>query len=67
MRKEADYNVTDRIQISLSGEGIEDIIDGFGSMINSETLSRFESNITPDLTKTENIDENLMITIQIAR
>jgi isoleucyl-tRNA synthetase len=41
MRKEADYSVTDRITLSISGEGSETIIAKFGEMIASETLSTF--------------------------
>jgi isoleucyl-tRNA synthetase len=41
MRKEADYQVTDRITLSISGEGSEQILSQFGEMIASETLSTF--------------------------
>ena len=67
MRKEADYNVTDRIKIQISGESSEGIVDNFGHIINSETLSSFADIINPDLSKTENLDENISITIKISR
>lgn len=41
MRKEADYSVTDRISLSMSGKGSEEILTQFGDMITSETLSTF--------------------------
>jgi isoleucyl-tRNA synthetase len=67
MRKEADYNVTDRIKIQISGESSGVIVDNFGHIINSETLSSFTEITSPDLSKTENLDENISITIKISR
>lgn len=67
MRKEADYQVTDRISLSISGEGSEPIIATFGDMITSETLSTFAKIDIVDIEKTENIDENIQITIKVVR
>lgn len=63
MRKEADYQVTDRISLSISGEGSEGILEQFGTMIASETLSTLGEIQTPDIEKTETIDENIIITL----
>ena len=82
MRKEADYQVTDRITLSISavsnsplewcpverdGVVVSDILTKFGDMISSETLSTFADISTPDLEKTETIDENIQITLKVAR
>jgi isoleucyl-tRNA synthetase len=45
MRKEADYNVTDRIKLSIIGEESDTITSRFGSLIESETLSTLVSQI----------------------
>ena len=63
MRKEADYQVTDRISLSISGEGSEMILENFGEMIASETLSTLAAISTPDLEKTETIDEGVTVTL----
>jgi isoleucyl-tRNA synthetase len=63
MRKEADYQVTDRISLSISGEGSELILANFGEMIASETLSTLAVISTPDLEKTETIDEGVTVTL----
>ena len=67
MRKEADYSVTDRITLSISGEGSEGILEQFATMIASETLSTLGDIQTPDVEKTENIDENIQITLKVTR
>ncbi len=67
MRKEADYQVTDRISLSLTGEGSVDIVTQFGEMIASETLSTLAVISTPDLEKTETIDEDKILTIAIRK
>ena len=67
MRKEADYAVTDRIQLSISGEGSELIIASFGEMISSETLSSFADITIPDIEKNEAIDEGMNFTLQIKK
>ena len=67
MRKEADYQVTDRISLSLTGEGSEGIVATFGDMIASETLSNFGDIQTPDIEKTEAIDENTRIVLKVMR
>ncbi len=67
MRKEADYQVTDRISLSIAWEGSEQILSQFGDMITSETLSTFWNIETPDVEKNETIDENIVITLWVSR
>jgi isoleucyl-tRNA synthetase len=67
MRKEADYSVTDRISLSIAGQGSEDILTQYGEMITSETLSAFADIATPDIEKTEEIDEGTTLTLKIAK
>lgn len=68
MRKEADYSVSDRISLSIAGEGSRAIIDVFGDYIVHETLSRLVSDIAmPDIEKIENIAESIDLTIRIQR
>ena len=66
MRKEADYHVTDRIEIALSGFSIEE--DGLEEFITAETLSRLVENIAnPDLEKIIADEEMGEVTIMIKR
>jgi isoleucyl-tRNA synthetase/broad specificity phosphatase PhoE len=67
MRKEADYQVTDRITLSIAWEGSEQILSQFGEMITSETLSTFWNIETPDVEKNETIDANIVITLRVVR
>jgi isoleucyl-tRNA synthetase len=67
MRKEADYNVTDRIKLSITSEWNESIVDIFWEMISSETLSTFAEINEADLSKTESLDESISVTIKIVR
>lgn len=67
MRKEANYAVDNRIKLSISGEGSAAIIEQFGDMITTATLSTFAEIDTPDLEKTENIDEDIQITLKVLR
>ena len=68
MRKEAGYEVSDRILLSISGEGTEDTIRDFSGYISRETLSTIVSSMThPDLEKTEEIQEGLIIVISIQK
>ncbi|NRH21261.1 class I tRNA ligase family protein, partial [Candidatus Gracilibacteria bacterium] len=67
MRKEADYAVIDRIQISISGEGTQSIVDQFGDMISSETLSTFGEISSPDVQKNESIDEQISLCIKVKK
>ncbi len=67
MRKEADYAVTDRIQLSISGKGSELIIASFGGMISRETLSTSASIVTPDIERNEIIDEGMNLILQIKK
>lgn len=66
MRKEANYNITDRISLSLSG--FDTSIDWIKTLIESETLSTIISSIeNPDLEKTLSDDEMGAVVIQIRR
>ena len=67
MRKWADYAVTDRIKLSIHWEGSNPIIDQFGEMISNETLSSIALISHPDLERDEVIDENIHITLKIAK
>ena len=67
MRKEADYSVADRISLSITGQGSEDILRQYGEMIMSETLSTFALITIPDIEKTEEIDEGVTLILRIAR
>ena len=68
MRKEADYNVTDRIKLSIIGEESDTITSRFGSLIESETLSTLVSQIdNPDTMREESIDEDNVVQIAIKR
>ena len=67
MRKEADYAVIDRIQISISGDWTQSIVDQFGDMISSETLSTFWEITSPDVQKNESIDEQVSLCIKVKK
>lgn len=78
MRKEADYQVTDRISLHISGtkddttgmihDTVMHILEGFASMIEVETLSTLrELLINPDLEKMISLEEVGTIRIQIER
>ncbi len=68
MRKEADYQVTDRIEFSLSGSLSKEILDLFGTYIGNETLWTAKGDIAdPELSKEEDIDEGIKIIFKIKR
>ena len=68
MRKDANYNVTDRITLSIIGEMSDVIKKEFGEMIAAETLSTLVGQIdTPDTIREESIDEDNVIQIAIKR
>lgn len=67
MRKEADYSVTDRISLSITGQGSENILTQYGEMITSETLSVFADITTSDIEKIEEVDESVTLTLKIAK
>lgn len=68
MRKEAGYDVSDRISLSISGKGSEAILRDFSLYITRETLSTLVPNIlTPDLEKSEVIDEGVAIVLSIQK
>jgi len=66
-RKQADFEVSDRIQISISGENVSSIIEKFSNYIETETLSKIVQNIdTPNLEKDLEI-EDLKIKLKIKK
>ena len=60
MRKEADYNVDDRIQISLQTDGeAQEAITEFQKLIEEETLSKYEADLTKsDLQKEIEVEDS---------
>jgi isoleucyl-tRNA synthetase len=61
-RKEAEFNVEDRIQVNISWEKITEILENFWEYIENETLSKIVKNIeNPDLEKEIEIEENKII------
>jgi isoleucyl-tRNA synthetase len=68
MRKEADYHVSDKILLSITGWNSHEILEQFGDMITHETLSNLIENIeSPDITKTDTNDENIEYTIFVKK
>ena len=68
MRKEADYHVSDKILLSISGGNSHEILAEFKDMITHETLSTLVENIdSPDVTKTDMNDENIEYTISVKK
>lgn len=68
MRKEADYQVTDRIALHIYGEQHEPILATYGKMVESETLSTLAPlMVNPDIEKQVDVDEGIVLTIQIER
>jgi isoleucyl-tRNA synthetase len=68
MRKEADYAVTDRIQVDISGEGvIRQVMDMYSAMIQEETLSTLATIADADKEKEELIDEGISVTLRIKK
>ena len=67
MRKDAAYNVTDRIYISISGnEGVGKILTLFGKMIAEETLGTLVENQTgADVSKDEVLDESITLRLSV--
>ena len=64
-RKEADFNVDDRIEISI--EWAEDILNTFGKYIERETLSQLLQDVkNPDLQKEVEI-EDLKIILKLKK
>jgi isoleucyl-tRNA synthetase len=68
MRKEADYQVTDRISLHIYGNLHSEILSEFHEMITSETLSKITPlMINPDIEKKIELDTDISITIQIEK
>jgi isoleucyl-tRNA synthetase/bisphosphoglycerate-dependent phosphoglycerate mutase len=60
MRKEGDYQVTDRIKLSITGEGSEDILTKFVDMIEGETLSTLADITDPDVSQDIDIEGKIL-------
>ncbi|NUJ97771.1 class I tRNA ligase family protein [Candidatus Gracilibacteria bacterium] len=61
-RKEASFEVSDRIQLCLKGENLEDVIKNFGDYIQAETLSSLVENIkNPDIEKNIELEERKIV------
>lgn len=61
-RKDANYNVADRISISINWDDlIEDVVKEFKKYIETETLSKIEYIQTPDLSKEIEIEDKKVI------
>ncbi|MCK9272869.1 isoleucine--tRNA ligase [Candidatus Gracilibacteria bacterium] len=56
-RKEAEYNVSDRIKLSITGDKIDQILNLFRDYIESETLSKITNLSDFDISKNLEIDE----------
>jgi isoleucyl-tRNA synthetase len=68
MRKEADYQVTDRISLHIYGAMHTEILAEFASMIQSETLSTLAPlMVNPDVEKDIEIEEGMILTVQIEK
>ncbi len=66
-RKEANFNVEDRIKISITWENIKNILEKFWKYIEKETLSKIvEKTENPDLEKEVEI-ENLKINLTLKK
>ncbi len=67
MRKEAAYNVTDRINISITGDdSVKNIITHFGNMIAEETLGTIAESLSDaDVSKEEILDENITVNLSV--
>ena len=56
-RKEADYNVEDRIFVKIESSELAETIKNFTNYIESETLSKISENLTePDLEKNISVE-----------
>ena len=68
MRKEADYQVTDRISLHIYGEMHAQILGEFSEMIQSETLSTLAPlMVNPDVQKDIEIESGVTLTVQIEK
>lgn len=68
MRKEADYQVTDRISLHIYGDMHTEILALFAPMIQSETLSTLAPlMVNPDVQKDIEIEEGMVLTVQIEK
>ncbi len=66
-RKEADFQVDDRIEIEISGENIEDIIKEFKKYIEEETLSTIYPSLENEILKKEVELESWIVTIKLRK
>jgi isoleucyl-tRNA synthetase len=66
MRKEADYQVTDRITLHIYGALHTEILSSYGEMIQRETLSTLTPlMVEPDIQKDIEIEVGAILTVQI--
>lgn len=66
-RKEADFNVDDRIEVSFCGEKVSEILSHFRAYIEAETLSTIVETLSnADIQKEVEIEE-LKVTLQLKR
>lgn len=61
LRKEANYNVDDRINIQIQGNKINEILGKYKDHIQKETLSTISNFTNPDIQKEIEIDENKIV------
>lgn len=68
MRKEADYQVMDRVSLHIYGHMHTEILAGYADMIQSETLSALAPlMVNPDVQKDIEIEEGITLTVQIEK
>lgn len=66
-RKEADFQVDDRIEIEISWENLQEVLTKFKEYIEKETLSKIYPSITNPILEKEVEGENGMITIKLRK
>lgn len=68
MRKEADYQVMDRVSLHIYGDMHTEILAGYADMIQSETLSTLAPlMVNPDVEKDIEIEPGVTLTVQIEK
>lgn len=68
MRKEADYQVMDRVSLHIYGDMHAEILAGYADMIQSETLSTLAPlMVAPDIQKDIEIESGVTLTVQIEK
>lgn len=67
LRKEAGYEVSDRIRVRLSGDGVDAILALFAEYITSETLSVLDSSLTSGDISKEMDMEGMMVNVVVKK